>query len=273
MFGIIPRVVWSKWFPSHGQGAIDGLNRMPLQQNSLLLESGGKLVVIEVGIGDKFPPKERSMYGQESLPDGTPRAIHHAIAERGARPEDVSAVIVTHLHFDHAGGLTRLDPANPDKPVLTFPYAEVFVQRQEIDDAFAGRSTMNKTYLPGHLTPEVRERFRPVEGEREVLPGITVFPTPGHTWGQQCIRFTAPGGCNVCFVSDVMPTSRHARPTTNLSYDVETYTSMVERMKLLERAEREKWVLVLDHEDADPVFAVGREPENPKAFALQPATL
>lgn len=273
MFGIIPRVVWSKWFPTVGPGAIDGLNRMPLQQNCLLLESGGRLVLIETGIGDKFPPKERSIYAQESLPDGTPRAIHHALAEKKARPEDISAVIVTHLHFDHAGGLTRLNPDNPERPALTFPNAEVFVQQQELDDALANRSTMNKTYLSSHLTPEVRERFRPVRGEAEVLPGVTVFPTPGHTWGQQCIRFTDAKGRTVCFVSDVMPTARHARATTNLAYDVEPYTSMLERMKLLERAEREGWVLVLDHDPDNAAYAVNRDPENPRAFALTPATL
>ena len=249
MFGIIPRVVWMKWFPASGDGAIDAANRMPLQQNGLLLESGGRLVVVEVGIGDKFGAKEAAMYSQACRPDGRPRAVHDALAEHGARPEDVNAVIVTHLHFDHAGGLTRLDPAHPDRPRLTFPNAEIFVQRREIEDALAGRSTMNKTYLPGHLTPEVRERFRPVDGEREVLAGITVFPTPGHTWGQQCVRFADRKGRTVCFVNDVMPTARHARPTTNLSYDVEPYTSMLERAKLLERAERERWTLVLDHED------------------------
>jgi len=213
MFGIIPRVVWSRWFPDSGPFAIDDKNRMPLQQNSLLLESSdGKLVLIEAGIGEKLTPKEQGLYAQATQPDGKPRAIHDALAEAGCDPEDIDAVVITHLHFDHAGGLTRFGDS-PDEIVPTFPNAEIYVQRQEIDDALANKSTMHKTYLPTHLTPEVRERFRPVEGEAEILPGLTCFPTPGHTWGQQCVRFADPKGRTIAYISDVMPTKRHARPT------------------------------------------------------------
>lgn len=257
MFGIIPRAVWSGWFPPDGPDAIDANNRMRMQTNSLLLESGGKLAVVEVGIGDKFGAKERGIYRQED------RAIHDALGEVGARCEDVSHVIVTHLHFDHAGGLTRRAPeaapgGDEHSPVLTFPNARIIVQRREWEDALANRSTMSKTYLPNHLTPEVAQRVELIEGEREVLPGITVWPIPGHTWGQQGVRFMASDGRTVVFVPDVMPTARHARPTTNLAYDVESYTSMQERIRLLERAANEGWTLVLNHEPGNPVFRVER---------------
>lgn len=271
MFGLIPRVVWMKWFPP---GVIDESNRMPLQTNSLLLESGGKLVVVEVGIGDKMSPKEHQMYAQEMLASGGgPRCIHHALDEAGCNPADVSAVIATHLHFDHAGGLTRLGPGgDPEKPVLTFPNAEVYTQKQEWEDALAGRSTMNKTYLPNHLNAEVRERIRLVDGEREVLPGITVIPVPGHTWGQQVIKVETARG-PVVFCNDVMPTALHCRPTTNLSYDVEPYTSMIERQKLLARAHREGWTVVLDHEPGHASFKVVPDADKKGVFHLEPAEL
>lgn len=270
MFGLIPRVVWMKWFPA---GVIDDSNRMPMQTNALLLESGGRLVLIEAGIGDKMSAKEHAMYAQEMLPAARPRAIHDALHEVGCRVEDISAVICTHLHFDHAGGLTRLEASgDPERPVLTFPNAEVFTQRREWEDALAGRSTMNKTYLPNHLTPEVRERIKLIDGEREIIPGITVIPVPGHTWGQQVIRVSTPRGL-VVFCNDVMPTALHCRPTTNLSYDVEPYTSMLERAKLLERAVVEGWTLVLDHEPGNPVFSVEREAGAAGSFRLVPAAL
>lgn len=273
MFGLIPRVVWTKWFPP---GVIDDANRMPLQTNSLLLESGGKLVLVEVGIGDKMSPKEHQMYAQELMPSGSgggePRCIHHALQEVDCCPEDISAVICTHLHFDHAGGVTRLGPTrDPAAPVLTFPNAEIITQKQEWDDALAGRSTMNKTYLPNHLNAAVRERIRLIDGEREVLPGISVIPVPGHTWGQQVIKITTARGPLV-FCNDVMPTALHCRPTTNLSYDVEPYTSMLERAKLLEHAVNESWTIVLDHEPGHPVFKVAREQE-PAGFRLEPSAL
>lgn len=282
MFGLIPRVVWSRWFPT---GVIDDHNRMPMQTNSLLLASDGRLVVVEVGIGDKMSAKEHSMYAQEMQPSGSvnagrPRSIHDALHEVGADPRDVAAVLCTHLHFDHAGGLTRLASpgGDPDKPVLTFPNAEVFTQKQEWDDALAGRSTMNKTYLPNHLTPPVRERVRLVDGERDIpgFPGIRVIPVPGHTWGQQVIAIDASvrgERRTVVFCNDVMPTALHARPTTNLSYDVEPYTSMLERTKLLDRAADEGWILVLDHEPGNPVFTVRRDAERHGLHVLEEASL
>lgn len=274
MFGLIPRVVWMKWF---APGVIDDSNRMPLQTNSLLLESGGKLVVVEVGIGDKMSPKEHAMYQQQMQPAGAvdagkPRSIHHALHEAGCRPEDVSAVVCTHLHFDHAGGLTRLGPgADPEKPVLTFPNAVVYTQRQEWDDALAGRSTMNKTYLRNHLNDAVRERVKLIEGETEIMPGLRVIPVPGHTWGQQVIAATTQRG-TVAFFNDVMPTALHCRPTTNLSYDVEPHTSMLERAKILSRAVREGWTIVLDHEPGHASFTV-QQGETPDSFTLREASL
>ena len=258
MFGIIPRPVWMKWFPA---GIIDDAHRMPLQTNSLLLESGGKLVVIEVGIGDKFGPKERAIYRQQD------RAVHDALHEAGARCEDVSHVVVTHLHFDHAGGLTRRGSGDSSggeaAPVLTFPNALIHAQKREWDDAIANRSTMHKTYLKNHLTPAVRERMSLADGAQEIYPGagIWVWPVPGHTWGQQAVRFNDPQGRTVVFVPDVMPTALHARPTTNLAYDVEAYTSMQERIAFLERARREKWTLVLDHEHGHAVYTVEADGE------------
>ncbi|MFM9959382.1 MAG: MBL fold metallo-hydrolase [Phycisphaerales bacterium] len=257
MFGIIPRPVWLKWFPASGPAAVDENHRIPMQCNCLLLESEGaagkQLVVIEVGIGDKFPPKERALYRQQD------RTVHDALHELGCDPKDVSHVICSHLHFDHAGGLTRRASPNAgpdDPPALVFPNARVISQRREWDDALANKSTMHKTYLRNHLTPEVQERVVLIEGEREVLPGITAWPIPGHTWGQQAVRFTDTLGRTVVFVPDVMPTRLHARPTTNMAYDVESYTSMQQRALLLERAARENWLLVLDHEHGHTVFTV-----------------
>lgn len=263
MFGLIPRVVWTRWLEP------DDKNRMQLQQNALLLEADGKLVLIETGIGDKLSDKELKMYSCSR------RAVHDSLQEIGCDPKDISAVVLTHLHFDHAGGLTRRGRNEDDMPELVFPNAEIIVQRQEWEDAIAGRSTMNKTYLPSHLTPEVAERVRLIEGEQEVLPNLTVFPTPGHTWGQQSVKFTGASsngtnGRTVCFVSDVMPTHYHARPTTNLAYDVEPYTSMLSRIALLEKATSEKWILLPNHDPAaSPFYEAVADPEKPREWELK----
>lgn len=259
MFGLIPRVVWTRWLTP------DEHNRMPLQQNCLLLEHAGKLVLVETGIGDKFSAKERAMYAMDD------RAIHDALHEIDADPADISAVIVSHLHFDHAGGLTRLAPDG--RPTPTFPNAEIIVQQREWTDAIANKSTMNKTYLRTHLTDEIAERARLVDGETEVLPGITVIPVPGHTWGQQAVAITHTSGRTVVFTPDVLPTRHHARPTTNLAYDVEPYTSMIARNRLLQRAATDAWTLLLDHEPDHPFFSVAPNLDKPGEFVLHETSL
>ncbi len=260
MFGIIPRVVWTRWLEPDEQ------NRMPLQQNALLLESEGRRVLVEAGIGDKFDADQRALYAMEE------RAVHDALDEAGCNPADVDTVVLTHLHFDHAGGITRRGRAEGDPARLTFPNAEIFVQRQEWEDAIANRSTMHKTYLRDHLTDEVAERVHLVDGEQEILPGLTVIPAPGHTWGQQSVRIRVAGGETLCFVSDVMPTSLHARPTCNLAYDVEPYTSMLSRIALMEDAITGGWLLLPNHDPAErPIFRAEADPDKPRSWWLHPA--
>lgn len=262
MFGMIPRVVWTKWLQP------DEHNRMTLSQNSLLLEREGRLVLIETGIGDKMSEKEQSLYAQDA------RTIRDALHEADCSPEDIDAVVLTHLHFDHAGGLTHLDEGG--KPVPTFPNAEVVVQQREWDDAIANRSTMHKTYLPSHLTPEIAERLTLVEGEEEIMPGMWVIPTPGHTWGQQCIAFEddrsdAHAPRYTCFVSDVMPTHWHNRPTSNMAYDVEPYTGMQSRVDLLRRASEGEWRLTLVHEPGEALRVPVADEKRLGEYVLEPA--
>lgn len=284
MFGLIPRVVWGKSIPT------DDKNRITLRHNALVLESdapGRERVVIESGSGDKLDDKFKSIFGLG------PRTIESAVIEAGLEPESINAALVTHLHFDHAGGLTRLARAgeSPDwtqGPLsvrLTFPRARVFAQRREWLDALAGNSVMTKTYFAENLEPlctplaDGSERLRLIESPppfapglhpgrdaepgapvelrwTEVMPGIRVLLTPGHTWGQQAILFDDVAGQTVVFTPDVMPTVHHVGATYNLAYDVEPYTSMLTRRWFLAAAARLNWLLVLDHEPRTPLVRV-----------------
>jgi len=275
MFALLPKVVWSRWFPETGPGAIDDMNRMPLQQNSLLLEApDGKLILFEVGLGNKTSEKDQRNFAQELGPDGSPRTIVDSLKEIDCDPKDISAVVLTHLHFDHAAALTCLpSDGNPNNPVLTFPNAEIYSQQQEVDDAIARRTTMRFTYLPSHMTPEVRERLKTYSGENEIMPGITCFPTPGHTWGQQAMRFIDPKGRTICYVGDIIPTHLHNRPTCNMGFDVEPYTSTLQRAALLERAHKENWILILNHEVGNPAVTPKPDPKRPGEFLLESTQL
>ncbi len=311
MFGVIPRVVWSR------MAEPDEKNRIELQHNCLLLEpvhpDGGpvegtpKRLLIEAGTGDKLDAKMSGIFGLDG------RTVETAVRERGVDPAEIEGVIVTHLHFDHAGGLTRrcregeepdwvaMKPgaASGDDPrvKLTFPNAELVVQKREWIDARANDAVMTRTYYRDHLLPfeddgldfvdadgSRRPRLRTVESERpfplnrkpsrgelpktdvmsrrtEVYPGVWTFLVPGHTWGQQAVMFNDPEGNTVVFVPDVMPTKWHAGQTFSLSYDVEPYSSMITKHWLLHEAAERNWLLVLDHEPGDPLCRVRRNAE------------
>jgi len=296
MFGLIPRVVWSR------QVEPDDRGRVAVQHNCLLLEGGGSPVLIETGTGDKLDAKSREIFAMDG------RSILDALHEVDCPPDDVGHVVVSHLHFDHAGGLTRLcrpgetpdwtGPASgmagsrPDHGVKrTFPGAVVHVQSREWSDALANKSVMTRTYFKDHLEPiagQVRlvdsprpfvtgmppsrdapplttleQRETPLAG----LPGVSVFLTPGHTWGQQAVKFTDTGGRTVVFVPDVMPTAAHVGAAYSLGYDVEPYTSSVIRRWLLEDAADGDWLLILDHEAGNPCRRVRR---TEKWFELVP---
>lgn len=297
MFGLIPRSVWSRSVPTDDKG------RITVQHNCLLLERVGdapldpagkpldspKLIVIEVGTGDKLDAKSRELFAMDET------SIHAQLREIGCDPRDIGAIIVSHLHFDHAGGLTRLPlageksdwtgPASgmagsrPDHSVkLTFPNAHVVVQRREWDDAIANRSVMTRTYFRDHLDP-IADRLMLIDAPApfvsyitpdkadepmlrfdqraiEVFPGLRVFRTPGHTWGQQAMHFKDSAGNTIVFTPDVLPTAAHLGQAYSLAYDVEPYTSMITKTCFLRQAAAENWLLVLDHEPGDPLRRV-----------------
>ena len=289
MFGLVPRSVWSRSVQTDDKG------RIQVQHNCLLLERDGdappgqtapELILIETGTGDKLDPKSREIFDSEN------RSILDALHEKDCNPESIEAVAVTHLHFDHAGGLTRLPragetpdwhgpgSAGPHGVKRTFPNAKIYAQARELDDALANRSVMTRTYFRDHLEP-VREQMVLLDSPRpfspgltpdrdelprggiaqrisEIAPGVGVFLAPGHTWGQQAICFGDVQGRVVVFVPDVMPTLAHLGAAYSLGYDVEPYTSMITRHWLLEEAAEHDWLLVLDHEPGNPCCRVRR---------------
>lgn len=191
MFGLIPRVVWSKTVPTDDRG------RITLQHNCLLLDratpgDGPRRILVEVGTGDKLDPKMREIFSLETDPTtGRARTILDALAEVGVTPESIDAVVVSHLHFDHAGALTRL-PREGEEPqfrfaagedggggsslaggcCLTFPNATVYAQAREWSDALANRSVMTRTYFRDHLLP-LEGRLRLIDSPRPFPVGIT----------------------------------------------------------------------------------------------------
>ncbi|MEM7229487.1 MAG: MBL fold metallo-hydrolase [Planctomycetota bacterium] len=254
MFGVVPKALWSRMVEP------DELNRIPLQTNCIYLTNGDRHVLIETGYGNKWSDKERSIFALED------RTIVDALAEINIAPDAIDTVVVSHLHFDHAGGLTHLD-AN-GAPTSTFPNARIVTQQTEWDDALANKSTMTRTYLRTHLDP-IRDQVMCVDGATTIEPDLDIWPMPGHTWGQQAIRFRDADGI-ICFAGDVLPTVNHVGLAFSLAYDMLPFDNMESKRTLLTQAADDDWRLVLDHEPGNPIVRVTRDPDRQDRFQLHP---
>ena len=251
MFGLIPKTMWSQWTEA------DALNRIALAARSLLVESRDGLVLVEAGYGDKWTDRERAMYDLER------RTAVDALAELGVDPRDIAHVVLTHLHFDHAAGLTCAADAGVRS---VFTNARVHVQRQEWLDAVANRSTMTRTYLRSHLDP-VASQVELHDGACTPLAGIGLIPTPGHTGGHQSVLLEAADG-PILYAGDSCPTLHHAHPAASMGYDMLAYEAMLSKLEILGRAHREGWRVALDH---DAVHAFARASVHGDRVVLEPA--
>lgn len=248
MFGVVPKPLWERRIPA------DERNRIPLAMRCLLVETPNALVLIDNGAGNKEAEKFLDIYGIDNASSaGRATRLEDALAEAGFSADDVDVVVDTHLHFDHAGGNTR---AMPDGEVtLSFSRARYVVQRGEWEWAHLRNERIQASYLPHNFDPVMDAgRFDLVEGAVEVLPGISLLPTPGHTPHHQSVLIRSAGE-TACFLADVIPTSAHLPLPWIMGYDVEPLVTLESKRLLLEQARAEEWLLVFEH---DPTVPWGR---------------
>jgi glyoxylase-like metal-dependent hydrolase (beta-lactamase superfamily II) len=202
---------------------------------------------VETGIGSKWREKDREIYAIREEPGGLPGAL----SRLGVDPDAVDTVILTHLHFDHAGGATIA--ATGADPVPAFPAAEFVVQKMEWVTATHPNERTRASYLSENYEPLARAgRLRLVEGETEVAPGVFTMPLPGHTPGLQGVRIEG-GGRVVLYPSDLVPTAAHLPYPYIMGYDLFPLTTLATKKRVLPKAASEGWVLVLVHEPETPV--------------------
>jgi len=248
MFGVVPKPLWERRIPP------DERNRIPLALRCLLVEHDDGLVLIDTGIGNKENEKFKDIYGVENAGANGRTKLEDAIAELGHTPDDITWVINTHLHFDHAGG-------NTTPQGLAFPRARYLVQRRELEFAKHTNERTAASYLAHNFE---RVPFQLIDGEKEVLPGIRCIPTPGHVPYHQSVLVES-GGEKVCFLADLVPTSAHLPLPWIMGYDLEPLVTLETRRRTYQRAETEGWLLVFEH---DPKVVSGRLGHDGKGFAL-----
>ena len=244
MFGVVPKPLWQKKMPA------DDRNRIPLAMRPLLIEAGSELVLIDTGAGNKEDQKFLDIYGIEN--DGDPTALEDAIRNAGFQPSDVTLVINTHLHFDHAGGDTVMREDGAVEP--SFPGVRHVVQLGEWQFAHVQNERVRASYLLPNFEPlNEAGLFEFVEGVVEIIPGIRVLPTPGHTPGHQSVLIESEGE-SALYLGDLVPTSAHLPLPWIMGYDVEPLVTLDTKRQVLERATRERTLLLFEH---DPNIAWG----------------
>lgn len=242
MFGVVPKPLWERRIPP------DARNRIPLALRCLLVETPDELVLIDTGVGNKEDAKFVEIYDIQNV--GDPTRLEDAVREAGFSPDDVGIVVNTHLHFDHAGGDTFRDGEGSVRPA--FPRARYLVQADEWSFAHIRNERVRASYLPDNFEPiQHAGLLELVVGESEVVPGLRVVPTPGHTPGHQSVLLESAGE-TACFLGDLVPTAAHLPLPWIMGYDVEPLVTLEGKRALLERARQQGWLLVFQHDASVP---------------------
>ncbi len=242
MFGVVPKPLWERRIPP------DSRNRIPLALRCLLIEAPEALILVDTGIGNKEDEKFMDIYGVSN--SGDPTRLEDAIRSVGFQPDDIDIVVNTHLHFDHAGGDTVMDESGEIRP--SFPSATHVVQAGELNFARGRNERIRASYLPHNFEPVERAGlFKPVEGMAEVTKGVHVMPTPGHTPFHQSVTVESDGEV-ACFLADVCPTSAHLPLPWIMGYDLEPLVTLESKRSLWDRALREDWLLIFEHDPRTP---------------------
>ena len=246
LFGPVPRVLWDRLVSDE----IDHDHRILQALNCLLVETPAGRVLVETGIGERLDDKTRTMRGYEGP------WIVPALTAAGFEPESVDVVAMSHLHFDHAGGLLAADGSR------AFPRATIVAQRAEWEIALGSNPRLVASYVQPELQL-VRDWGAEgwADGEREILPGVSVVPTGGHSAGHQAIvvRGTGAGARTLAFFGDLCMRPWAANPRWVTSFDDFPLDSVAVKASLFARAADENWLVALSHELHRPIGRLVRD--------------
>jgi glyoxylase-like metal-dependent hydrolase (beta-lactamase superfamily II) len=244
MHGVVPYVLWSKMNPP------DDLYRIRLACNCIFIEAGRERILIETGLGDKWNEKLAKIYAIERA-----QSLRETVKQAtGYSHEEISIVINTHLHFDHAGGNTTRNAAGELEP--TFPNARYLVARGEYEHAENPTERDRASYFPDDWQPLKRTgQLELMPQVYEVVPGLVMETVPGHNRNMQCARLEQQGRTLYAFV-DLMPTRAHAALAWIMGYDLYPMESLAAKKRLLPQAARENWLCVLCHDPNAALFRI-----------------
>jgi glyoxylase-like metal-dependent hydrolase (beta-lactamase superfamily II) len=235
-FGVVPKVMWEKKVKA------DAENYVPVGLNSVVVRTGQQTVLIETGIGNKLPERLIKIFGQ-------PAKLLDNLNAVGISPEDIDIVINTHLHFDHCGWNTMIKDG---RIVPTFPKAKYYAPEGEWQH---GRLQLERdaiSYMSENYDPLIKTgQMELLQGDQEIVPGISVRVFPGHTLHMQAVIIES-GSQTACYISDLIPTSAHIDLTWVMAFDLLPLRTIESRKRYYAQSIPEKWLTMFTHDPNMP---------------------
>jgi glyoxylase-like metal-dependent hydrolase (beta-lactamase superfamily II) len=241
MFGVVPRVLWERVCPPDEQ------NRIKQQMNCVFIDTGKDKILIETGIGEKWSDKETAMYGINRE-----RPFAESLSQiAGCRPDDITIVINTHLHFDHAGGNTIGTQAAGLRP--QFKNARYFVSRRELEHAESPHERDRASYLPENWRPMIDTgQLEPMRDEYEPIAGLKLQTIRGHSETMQTWRLDR-GSETMYGFADLIPTRHHVPLPWIMGYDLYPTETLAFKKAVLPQAVEEGWLCLFYHDFEHPM--------------------
>lgn len=239
MFGVVPKKIWGKLM------AADDDNLIPMVTNLFVVDTGSKKILCDTGLGSVLSEKEKKVYAVTE-----PSQIDTGLAGIGCSVHDIDYVIFSHLHTDHSGGAVTM---RGGKMVPRFPKAKYVVQKLEWDDAMHPDERTSAVYIAERLKViETSGQLQLVDGTVELLPGVKLVLTGGHTPGHQGMEFSS-GGKTVVYYADIIPSSHHFKVPYVASVDLFPLDTMKVKRSLVKRALAGEIIVAFDHDIDVPI--------------------
>lgn len=257
MFGVVPKVIWNRINPADEQ------NRIDLAMRALLLLDGNRAILIDCGLGDKYNAKFADLY-----------AIRHetnlvnSLAKHGLTERDITDVIITHWHFDHAGGATIRTDSGQFAP--RFPNAHYWVQQQHLESALKPNAREKASFFPENILPILESgQLKTISPTAKIHPNIELIIVDGHTDAMQLPLITYQNR-KILFVADLIPTTGHVPLPYVMSYDVRPLQTLLEKELWLEKLVQEGITLFYEHDPIHECSSVAKTDRGYRAENAQP---
>ena len=249
MFGVVPKPLWSR------QIEADEKNRIPMAMRCLLItsENTGKTYLVDNGCGTKFDEKFESIYAL----DYDHSNLLDSLSYHGFEPEDITDLILSHLHFDHCGGTTYYDESGNIRH--TFPNAKYHVPKKHWETANNPNAREKASFFEENIKPmKDSGRLNLVEEGHRYEEGLSALPVNGHTISQQLPKVEADGKVLV-FAADLLPTHVHVPLPWVMGYDMRPVKTLEEKEQILNKAVEDNWYFFLEHDADKEIITVGKE--------------